>query len=144
MAEWYDQVESTIREHVAAFNAHDLPRLLGGLAQEIIWQIGHDTFLRRGELAGVFSDVLRVIAPTLTILSLLIDRNRAPSELCERMMVEGVERDDWIAGFYRVDALGVFKSVRIYRQGLVDVSWFRGAAPSHVAPARFNLSLNTY
>jgi ketosteroid isomerase-like protein len=66
MAEWYDQMERTIREHVAASNERDLPHLLGGLAQEIIWQTGQDTFRGRDELAEVFSDAFRTIAPTLT------------------------------------------------------------------------------
>jgi hypothetical protein len=123
MAEWYNQMEWTIREHIAAFNARDLPRLLGGLAQEISWQTGQDTFRGRDELAEMFSDAFRTIAPTLTLHSLLIDHDhdRAACELCERMTVNGVEGEDWIAGFYYVDATGVITSVKIYRQGSADV-----------------------
>jgi hypothetical protein len=121
MAEWYDQMERTIHEHVAAFNAHDLPRLLSSLAQDIIWQTGHDTFRGRDELAEVFSDAFRTIAPSLTLHSLLIDHDRAACELRDHMTVDGVEREDWIAGFYVVDATGVIRSVKIYRQDSADI-----------------------
>jgi hypothetical protein len=92
-------MERTIHEHVAAFNAHDLPRLLGGLAQDLIWQTGQDTFRGREELAEVFCDAFRTIAPTLTLPSLLIDHDRSACELREYMTVNGVKREDWIAGF---------------------------------------------
>jgi hypothetical protein len=121
MAERYNQLEWTIREHLAAFNTYDLPRLLGGLAQDITWQTGQDIFRGRDELAAVFSDAFHTIAPTLTLRSLLIDNDRAACELCEHMTVGGVAREDWIAGFYQVDATGVIKSVKIYRQGSADV-----------------------
>jgi len=37
------------------------------------------------------------------------------------MTVDGVEREDWIAGFYHVDATGMITSVKICRQGSADI-----------------------
>jgi uncharacterized protein len=121
MSERYDQVERAIRDHVTAFNAHDLQRLLAGLAEDAVWQTGQDTFRGRDELAALFSEAFRSIAPRLTIHSLLIDQDRAACELVEGMTVEGAMREDFIAGFYRVDTNGMITSAKIYRQGSADV-----------------------
>ncbi len=105
MSERYDQIEQAIREHVAAFNSRDVERLMAGLAEDVVWQTGADTIRGRSELAAVFSDAFRVIAPQLTIRSLLIDRDQAACELRERMTVDDVAREDYIAGFYRLNAM---------------------------------------
>jgi hypothetical protein len=55
------------------------------------------------------------------VLSLLIDDDRAACELRENMTVDGAAREDFIAGFYRVDTSGVITSAKIYRQGSADV-----------------------
>lgn len=121
MSEQYDRVERAIREHVAAFNTRDLQRLLSGLAEDVVWQTGQYTFRGRDELAAVFSDAFRAIAPRLTIHSLLIAQDRAACELREDMTVEDAMREDFIAGFYRVDTSGVITSAKIYRQGSADL-----------------------
>jgi hypothetical protein len=121
MSERYDQVERAIHEHVAAFNAQDLQRLLTGLAEDAVWQTGQDTVRGHDKLAVLYSNAFRVIAPRLTILSLLIDQGRAACELRESMIVDGCAREDFIAGFYRVDTNGVITSAKIYRQGSADI-----------------------
>jgi hypothetical protein len=121
MSERHNHVEKAIREHVAAFNAQDLPRLLAGLAANAVWQTGQDTVRGHAALAVLFGDAFRVIAPRLTVLSLLIDDDRAACELRENMTVDGAAREDFIAGFYRVDTSGVITSAKIYRQGSADV-----------------------
>ena len=121
MTERYAQVEKTIRDHIAAFNAQDLQSLLAGLAEDAVWQTGQHTFRGRDELAALFSEAYRTIAPKLAIRSILIDRDRAACELLETMTVEGVAREDFIAGFYCVDANGLITSAKIYRQGSADV-----------------------
>lgn len=121
MSEQYDQVERAIRDHVAAFNAKDIQRLLAGLAEDVVWQTGQDTFRGHAALAAVFGGAFSDIAPRLTIHSLLIDHDRAACELQESMTVEGAAREDFIAGFYRVDTHGMITSAKIYRQGSADV-----------------------
>jgi len=121
MLERYDQVAQAIRDHVAACNARDLQRLLTGLSEDVVWQTGQDTFHGRDELATLFSEALRTIGPRLTITSLLIDHDRAACELQETMTIEGANREDFIADFYRVDTGGVIVSAKIYRQGVADV-----------------------
>lgn len=121
MAERRRQVEQAIREHVEAFNAQDLPRLLAGLADEAVWQTGQDIFRGRDALAALFSGAFTGIAPRLTLRSLLIEQDRAACELTEKMTIDGVTREDFIAGFYRVNANDLITSVKIYRQGSADV-----------------------
>jgi len=121
MPERYSQVEKVIRDHVAAFNAQDLPRLLAGLADDVVWRTGQDTFQGHDELATLFSEAFSAIAPSLTIRSLLVDEDRAACEMVERMTVDGAVREDFIAGFYRVNAEGVITTAKIYRQGSADV-----------------------
>src|SRR5215468_8252123 len=62
MSERYEQVERAIRDHVAAFNAQDLQCLLTGLAPDVVWQTGEDTFRghvmsTEGILAGLPDDI---------------------------------------------------------------------------------------
>ena len=121
MSERYAQLERTIRDHVAAFNAQDLQRLLTGLAEDAVWQTGQHTFCGRDELATLFSEAFRTIAPELAIRSMLIDQDRVACELLETMTIDGAAREDFIAGFYRVDTNGVITSAKIYRQGSADV-----------------------
>ena len=119
--EHYQRVERAIHKHIAAFNAQDLPRLLAGLAEDAVWQTGQDTFRGRAELAALFRGAFRAIAPRLTIRSLLIDQDKAACEMVEHMTVGSDTRQDFIAGFYRVDADGVITTAKIYRQGSADV-----------------------
>lgn len=121
MSERRDRIESAIREHVAAFNAQDIPRLLTGLAADVVWHTGQDTFRGHDALADLFTGAFAAIAPRLTIRSLLIEQNRAACELVERMTVDGATREAFIAGFYQMDADDVITAVKVYRQGSADV-----------------------
>jgi len=121
MTERYAQAEKTIRDHIAAFNAQDLQSLLTGLAEDAVWQTGQHTCCGRDELTTLFSEAFRTIAPRLAIRSILIDQDRVACELLETMTIEGAPREDFIAGFYYVDANGVITSAKIYRQGSADV-----------------------
>ncbi len=38
-----DMVRALILDHVEAFNTHDRARLLGGLAEDVVWSTGRDT-----------------------------------------------------------------------------------------------------
>ncbi|HEY7339238.1 MAG TPA: nuclear transport factor 2 family protein [Ktedonobacterales bacterium] len=121
MSERYAQLERTIRDHVAAFNAQDLQSLLAGLAEDAVWQTGQDTFYGRDELATLFSEAFRTIAPELAIRSMLVDQDRVACELLEILTIDDAMREDFIAGFYSVDANGVITSAKIYRQGSADI-----------------------
>jgi hypothetical protein len=96
-------------------------RLLTGLAPDVVWQTGGDTYRGHEELTALFGGAFRAIAPKLTIYSLLIDHDRAACELQEGMTVDGVAREEFIAGFYRVDTQGLITAAKIYRQGSADV-----------------------
>lgn len=121
MQEGYDQVAKAIRDHVAAFNAQDLQRLLTGLSEDVLWRTSQETFHGRDELASVFRAAFRTIAPRLALRSMLIDQDRAACQLHERLTVDGVTRDDFIAAFYQVESSGVITSAKIYREGSADV-----------------------
>ena len=115
------QLEQVIRNHIAAFNAQNLYQLLAGFTEDAVWRTGKDTFRGREEFAQLFSEAFRTITPSLTIRSMVIGQDQVACELLESMTTEGIQREDAIAGFYRVDAHGMITSATIYREGSADV-----------------------
>jgi len=111
--------EQVVREHVAAFNDHDLDRLLACLTADATWVTGTDHFRGAAELAKLFGRAFSELSPTLTITTMMVDGNRVSCELSERFVVEGVARVEHIAGFYRVES-GRITGVKIYREGSAD------------------------
>jgi uncharacterized protein (TIGR02246 family) len=112
--------EQIIRRHVDAFNAHDLDALLDCFADDATWVTGTDHFRGKTELESLFAGAFRALAPTLTVVGMLVDGDRVACELREDYTVDGRARSDHIAGFYRV-ADGRIVSAKIYREGSADV-----------------------
>lgn len=81
-------VHALVTDHVDAFNSHDRPRLLAGLASDITWSTGADTFRGVQRLLDVFDDGLWALQPSLTITDLLVDENRAAAQMLEVLNVE--------------------------------------------------------
>jgi ketosteroid isomerase-like protein len=113
-------VRLLITDHVDAFNAHDRQRLLAGLASDVVWTTGEDTFHGVSSLADVFDDGLWAMQPALTLTDLLVQRNRAAAQMLEVLTVDGRQRQFMIACFYEIRS-GHIQSVKIYREGSADI-----------------------
>ena len=112
---------AAVREHLAAFNAHDTARLLAGCAENIEWITGQDHIHGIDELAALFDDWLWGLDPSLTIRTLVCDEHRVAAELVEQLTVDGVLRSMPIAAFFTVTA-GRITSATIYREGSADIA----------------------
>jgi limonene-1,2-epoxide hydrolase/heme-degrading monooxygenase HmoA len=108
-----------VRDHIVAFNARDLDRLLACFSADATWITGTDRFRGKAQLAKLFGSAFSELSPELTITSMLADRNHVACELSEQLVVGGVARVDHIAGFYEVDS-GRITRAKIYREGSAD------------------------
>ena len=109
-----------VREHLAAFNAHDSERLLAGLAEDVRWTTGHDAFRGRQALAELFDDGLWAMGPSLELRTLVADGAAAAAELVEDITVNGERRRFAIAVFFRF-ADGLITHATVYREGSADL-----------------------
>jgi uncharacterized protein len=108
-----------VRDHVAAFNAHDLDHLLLCFSADATWITGSDRFSGTAALAKLFASAFSELSPRLTILSMVIDGDHVACELSEQLAVDGKTRVDHIAGFYRVQSERI-TTAKIYREGSAD------------------------
>jgi uncharacterized protein len=111
---------AVVRRHLDAFNARDLDALMAGFTADAAWVTGRDCFRGVGAIERLFAAAFAELAPRLHLESLLVQDDRVACELREDYRVDGVERSDHIAGFYRVEA-GLIAAVKIYREGSADV-----------------------
>ena len=110
-----------VRTHVAAFNAHDLDRLLAAFSGDATWVTGTDRFHGAADLRKLFASAFSESSPQLSIKNMVVDGDQVACELSEQFVVDGVARVDHIAGFYRVQA-GRITAAKIYREGSADIS----------------------
>lgn len=113
-------VRALVTDHVEAFNAHDRQRLLAGLAPDVAWSTGTDTFRGTQALAEIFDDGLWAMQPSLTVVDLLVDEDRAAAQMVEVLTVEGRQRRFMIACFLEVRA-GRIQRAKVYREGSADI-----------------------
>lgn len=113
-------VRALVADHVDAFNARDRSRLLAGLATDVVWSTGTDTFRGVQALVDVFDDGLWAMQPSLTIMDLLVDGHRAAAQMLEVLKVDGQQRRFMIACFFEVWA-GRIHSVKVYREGSANI-----------------------
>jgi uncharacterized protein len=110
---------AVVTRHIDAFNAHDLDALMACFSPEATWVTGADHFKGATALRALFADAFEELSPQLHLRNLLVQGDQVACELCENS-VEGLERADHIAGFYRVEA-GQITAAKIYREGSADV-----------------------
>lgn len=115
-----DATRQAVLEHLAAFNAHDSTRLLAGLAADARWATGQDVLLGSAALAELFDQELWSLDPSLELLSLICDGERAAAELRELITIDGAQRSFTIGTFFHVQH-GLVRSVRVYREGTADL-----------------------
>ena len=108
-----------VRDHIAAFNARDLDRLIACFSTDATWVTGTDRFEGTAELAKLFADAFAELSPTLTITNIVVDRDHAACEMSEQLIANGVTRVDHIAGFYHLRS-GRITAAKIYREGSAD------------------------
>lgn len=111
--------ESRIREHVDAFNARDLKRLMAGFTDDATWVTGSTTVSGRADLTEFFGKALTGLLPHLAIKNVIADGDRAAAELYETFHRDGTARDAHIAGFYTLTD-GRISRAKIYREGSAD------------------------
>ena len=108
-----------VRDHVSAFNAHDLDHLLLCFSADATWITGSDRFRGTAALAQLFASAFAELSPKLTILNMVINGDQVACELSEQLVVDGKTRVDHIAGFYRVQSDRI-TTAKIYREGSAD------------------------
>lgn len=120
MARLAPEPAAAVREHVRAFNEHDLDALMAGFTDDAVWITGSTVVTGRVALTDFFARAMAGLMPTLTVHSLVATADRAACELVETITVDGRERIFHIAGFYRFEA-GLIATAKIYREGSADV-----------------------
>ena len=111
---------AVVTRHVDAFNAHDLDALLDCFSTDATWVTGAHRLQGTAELRTLFAGAFEALSPQLQLQNLLVQGNRVACELREDYSAGGVERSDYIAGFYRVEA-GQITAAKIYREGSADI-----------------------
>jgi heme-degrading monooxygenase HmoA len=109
-----------VANHIVAFNAKDLDRLLACFSADATWATGSDHFRGTVELAHLFANAFSDLTPELSILTMVVDGDQVACELSEHLKIDGIERVDQIAGFYRVQS-GRITAAKIYREGSAAV-----------------------
>jgi uncharacterized protein len=107
-----------VEEHVSAFNARDVGRLLAGLSGEVVWQTGSDTFIGLDQVGCLLRDSAGLL-PVLEIKSVFADGERAAVEMTERYRHEGQTHEVPIAVFFSFTR-ELISRVKVFREGSAD------------------------
>lgn len=108
-----------VRDHLEAFNARDLQRLVGGLSEDVVWRTGTDVVVGRERVEVFLRDATSGLLPTLQIRSLVADGDLVAGELEERYTHGGVDHQAAIAAFFRFTGTQIIE-VKVYREGSAD------------------------
>jgi uncharacterized protein len=111
--------EHLVRAHIDAFNRGDLPALLDGLAEDVVWITGADVFQGRSAVHDFLADAVASLRPQLHIRRLISERSQAGCELYETYEYGGETREANLAAFYEF-AGPVIRRVKVYREGSAD------------------------
>lgn len=112
--------EEAVRDHLAAFSAGDLDRLLDGFTEDAVFTTGTTVARGRDELHALFGGAIESFAPTLEIVSLVADGPLAACELVEELTEDGDLRAYAIAAFFVVRD-GKIAQGKVYREGSAEV-----------------------
>lgn len=110
-----------IEAHFAAFNRHDTAALLQGMAEEIVWAIGTDTFLGKTSLSDLFDDWLWSTDPHIDVLRLVVDGHEAAAECVEYLTLAGSRKSLPMGVFFEASDC-LLRSAKVFREGTADVS----------------------
>jgi uncharacterized protein len=112
---------AVVMRHIDAFNAHDLDALMTCFSTDASWATGADRFQGAAALRTLFAGALEALSPRLSLQNLLVQGDQVACELREDYSAEGVDRTDYIAGFFRVET-GRITAAKIYREGSAEIS----------------------
>ena len=111
--------EHLVRAHIDAFNRGDLPALLDGLAEDVVWITGADVFQGRSAVHEFLAGAVATLRPQLHITGLISERNRASCEFYETYEYTGEAREAHVAAFFEF-AGPLIRRVKVYREGSAD------------------------
>ncbi len=103
---------AVVRDHLEAFSAGDLERMLATMAPAAHFQSG-TTVVEPAEFADFFGWAIREIAPRMRIDELLVDGDRVACRFVESITTDGERRHLRRAAFYRV-ADGLITWAKVY------------------------------
>jgi len=116
-----DQTTAAVREHVEAFNAGDLERLLAGFTEDALWITGQTVVHGRGELSRFFGAAIDGLRPHLAVENLITEDGRAACQMTETLLFKQEQRSYSIAAFFRLHD-GLITSAKVYREGSAEVA----------------------
>ena len=111
--------EHLVRAHIDAFNRGDLPALLAGLAEDVIWRTGTDVFQGRRAVHDFLADAVAGLGPQLHIRGLISEPGRTACELYETYEYVGETREGHLAAFFEF-AGPLIRRVKVYHEGSTD------------------------
>ena len=109
-------VLETVNEHLAAFNAQDLDRVMSLFADDAVFAAGDQLVIGRRGIATLFGDAFaQPIRATLQLLRVVVHGDTAGCELLEHLSLPGGSQVEIpVAAFYTVRG-GLLARVRVYR-----------------------------
>jgi ketosteroid isomerase-like protein len=114
-----ESTEHLVRAHIGAFNRGDLPALLDGLAEDVVWITGADVFQGRSAVHDFLADAVARLHPQLHIRRVISEGSQAGCELYETYEYAGETCEGHLAAFF--DFAGtVIRRVKVYREGSAD------------------------
>jgi hypothetical protein len=111
-------VVGLVEEHVSAVNAQEVGRALEGLAENVVWQTGWDTFVGLDQVEHLLRGAAELF-PVLEIKSMLIDGERAAVEMIERYLHDAHPHEVAIAVFVSFEDRSISR-VKVFREGSAD------------------------
>ena len=108
-----------VRAHIDAFNRGDLPALLDGLAEDVVWITGADIFHGRSAVHDFLGDAVASLRPQLHIRRLISERDQAGCELTETYEYSGETREARTAAFFEFAGRRI-RRVKVYNEGSAD------------------------
>lgn len=111
--------EDLVGAHIDAFNQRDMSALVAGLANDVVWATGTDSFRGRAAVREMLADAIDGLLPRLEVAAVIADRSRAACELVETYVHEGVEHRASIAVFFDFGGV-LIERVKVYREGTAD------------------------
>jgi len=112
---------AAVREHVDAFNAGDVDRLMAGFAHDARWITGSTAVRGHEELRAFFGAAIEGLRPDLAVRNLIAEDCRAACQLTETLVHEQRQRSFPIAAFFRLRD-GLIVSAKVYREGSAELS----------------------
>lgn len=108
-------VLDTVHEHVEAFNARDLDRVVALFAQDAVFANPDQLVVGRRGLRALFADAFaQPVTATLELHRAVVEGESAACELTEALVADGGRVELGLAVFYTVRA-GALVRVRTYR-----------------------------